>query len=365
VVNQHLRWTDETLLSIGTTVKLSLGYNGQDFEQLFVGEIVSVQATFPADGQPMLSIAAQDGFERLREAKKSRWFVAPIPLIGNVALPDLAVGSIVSLENGFIPVFDPVGAAISILLAGASAAVAVNDADELQKLVRRQEGESDLAFLEMIAAENGWELMVDHTGPTGGHKLRFFSALGELEPTRTYNYGTSLIDWTPRITDVGIIASVSAYVRVSVIKTVFEVTLGYNWDSAALEIDIRPALLGAMPSGSGGRNLVLDENLSPISGPRRLMSTLIPSLNERITGSGSVVGDPALTAGRVVQLEDLGREFGGRYRITNATHRIDTGGYRTTFEGRKEIWFGSIPALDQGAVELEAPFVAVGVGVSA
>ena len=67
-------------------------------------------------------------------------------------------------------------------------------------------------------------------------------------------------------------------------------------------------------------------------------------------------------AGRVVQLEGLGREFGGRYRITSATHTIDSSGYRTSFEGRKEIWFGSIPALDQGAVALEAPFVDVAVG---
>ena len=52
---------------------------------------------------------------------------------------------------------------------------------------------------------------------------------------------------------------------------------------------------------------------------------------------------PAIKAGRVIQLDGLGDQFGGLYRITSATHTIDGGGYRTSFEVRKEVWFGSIP----------------------
>jgi hypothetical protein len=51
-------------------------------------------------------------------------------------------------------------------------------------------------------------------------------------------------------------------------------------------------------------------------------------------------------------LEGLGQQFGGLYRVTSATHNIDGGGYRTSFEVRKEVWFGSIPALEQGAPKL-------------
>jgi hypothetical protein len=161
--------------------------------------------------------------------------------------------------------------------------------------------------------------------------------------------------------------SVTAFVRVSAIKTVFEVTVSYDWDRGSLDISIQPAVLGEMPatpeaSDEDGakpndRSLIIEENLSLVSAPRQILAELIPSLNGRVTGSGSVVGDQALIAGRVVQLEGLGREFGGRYRVTSATHTVDASGYRTSFEGRKEIWFGSIPALDQGAVSLRAPFV--------
>lgn len=365
VVNQYLRWTDDPLLAPGVTLKLSLGYNPDAFEQVFVGQIVSVQASFPADGLPTLTIAAQDRFERLRESVKSRWFAIPFPFFKNGPIPDPIIAAMVSAENGLIPIIDPVGAALSVILYGATVIAAAADGD-VQTLVRHQDQESDLDFLKRVSKENGWEMFIDHSGPLGGRKLRFMSPLDELEPTRTYAYGASLVDWAPRVTTVGVIASVTAFLRVPAIKTVFEVTVGYDWDRASLDVTIRPAMLGELPTppsdeenadGADERTLMIKENLSLVSAPRRILSQLIPSLNGRLTGSGSVVGDPALIAGRVVQLEGLGKEFGGRYRITTATHTIDSGGYRTRFEGRREIWFGSIPALDQGAIALRAPFV--------
>jgi uncharacterized protein len=42
--------------------------------------------------------------------------------------------------------------------------------------------------------------------------------------------------------------------------------------------------------------------------------------------------------------------------VTEATHRIDGGGYHTHFDLRKEIWFGSIPAPAQGAIPVRVSF---------
>lgn len=368
VVNQHLRWTDHPLLGIGTSLTLHLGYQPDELKQVFVGEVVSTQASFPSDGQPTLTVAAHDRMEKLREHVRTTWYAVPVPTVGQFPLPDLAIASLVSAENGFIPVFDPVGAALSVILYGASLAVAMGDTHEMQQLVRKQEGDSDLDFLSMLAAENGWEMLVDHTGATGGHKLRFMSPADELEPVRSYAYGSSLVEWSPRVTSVGVLASVTAYLRVSAIKTVFEVTVGYDWDQNALEISIMPSVFGQLPGttpGEGGGEgfLLLTDNLTVVTAPRKILSELLPSLNSRVTGSGTVVGDPALTAGKVVQLEGLGEEFGGRYRITTATHTIGGSGYTTGIEGRKEIWFGSIPALDQGAIAVEVPFADLRVGV--
>ena len=370
VANQALRWTDHALLRTGTPLTLHLGYQPDGLEQVFVGEVVSTQASFPSGGQPTLTVAAQDRMEHLREHVRTAWYAVPVPLVGQFPLPDLAIAPLVSVENGFLPVVDPVGAALSVILYGATVAVAVGDTHEMQKLIRRQAGESDLEFLTKLSRENGWEMLVDHTGETGGHVLRFMSPMDELEPVRRFHYGSSLVEWSPRITSVGVIASVTAYLRMSALKTVFEVTVGYDWDSAALEVSIMPTAFGRLPrTRSGGRqperSLILGDNLSVLSAPRRILGELLPSLNRRLTGSGTVVGDPALIAGRVVQLEGLGTQFGGRYRITTATHTLGSGGYTTGFEARKEIWFGSIPAMDQGAVELHVPFADLRAGVGA
>ena len=79
-----------------------------------------------------------------------------------------------------LPIFDPVGAALSIILGGVDAVVAVTDPITAQKVIRKQANESDYDFLGRIAAENGWDVLVEHDGPVGGHVLRFTSSLDHL-----------------------------------------------------------------------------------------------------------------------------------------------------------------------------------------
>ena len=179
---------------------------------------------------------------------------------------------------------------------------------------------------------------------------------------RTAQFGTSarivdfekLQDGLLGITAVGEIYSVTGYVWVPAIKTVFNVTLGWAWDRMALTLAIYP---GVLPLGEKPGSHQIKEPFTPVTAPRKLISALIPKLNKRLTGTGSTLGDPRIRAGAVLRCEGLGERFGGLYRVTSATHSLDGGGYHTRFEVRKEIWFGSIPASAQGAVRVRAPFV--------
>lgn len=355
LVNENLRWLDHSLLRLDNDLVLRLGYAPDPLEQVFAGQIVGHDARFPSSGVPTLRVAAQDRLHTLQEGTKARWFAIPIPTVGNFALPDTAVAGIVSLENGLIPIFDPVGAALSVLLGGAGTVVSAGDADTAQKVIRHQAGESDFDFLQRIAKENGWEMIIDPAGPLGGYQLRFMSPLDHLTPDVTLKYGQSLIDFSPRISKVGQLISVTAFVWVAAIKTKFAVTVGWDWDRMSLSIDIRPAFT---PMGKGPSDLLIKKPVTPVSAPREIISELIPRLNQRLTGSGSTIGDPRIRPGSVMKLEGLGQEFGGYYRVTSATHTIDASGYRTSFEVRKEIWFGSIPLPEQGAAPLtiQGPF---------
>jgi phage protein D len=359
LANNNLRWLDHPLLAVDNELAVQLGYAPDPLTQLFSGEIVGHEAMFPQDGLPTMSIVAQDRKRRLQQGTKTRSFAIPIPKVGNMPLPDTAVASAVALENGLLPVLEPVGAAISALL-GAAGLAGANSPAERQALVRRQgasgQGESDFDFVSKIAAENGWELVIDHAGPLGGLQLRYMSPLDHLAPALTLKYGASLLEFRPRISTVGQIVSVTAYVWISEIKTKLAITVGWDWDAMALTIDVKPSFT---PSGKGSSNVVLGEPVTMLTAPRTILSELIPKLNRRLTGTGSCVGDPRIVAGAVIRMEGLGVQFGGLYRVVSATHALDSSGYRTSFEVRKEIWFGSIPLPEQGAspIRLNAPFV--------
>jgi hypothetical protein len=352
LANPGLRWLDSEELKLGTPVRLELGYAPEPLTQVFDGEIVARSAGFPSGGAPTFSITAHDRRHRMREGNKLRWFAIPIPTWGNAPVPDHVTATLVTFENLMVPFFDPVGLALSVLLGGADA-IAIVDPISSQKLVRKQANTSDYDFLQQIAAENGWDMRVDHAGVLGGHVLHFTSSLDHLDADFTLRYGASLIDFSPRISTVGQIASVSGFVWVPPIKTTFIITLGFDWDRLALTLSIYP---GVIPVGVPKSDFLIDEPLTLTAIPRRLVSEVLPKLNSRLTAAGSIVGEPRLKAGDVLRIEGVGEEFGGLYRATSITHSIDSGGYRTRFEARKEIWFGSIPPGDQGAVPVRATF---------
>ena len=389
LVNENLRWLDNPLFALDNALTLALGYAPGPLERVFVGEIVGQNATFPSSGTPTLTVAAQDRRHRLQQGTKARWFAVPTPFSGKLPLPDQTVASIVSLENALIPLFEPIGAVLAVLVGGVEVFLAWGDPDTMQGLIRKQVGENDFTFLTRIAAENGWEMVVDHNSSLGEHTLRFMSPLAHLAPDVTLKYGRSLIDFTPRLSDVGQVVGVTVRLWQPNLKMEFTVTASWDYERNSLDLTISPGFggLGASGQTPQERKQELDEMIDiaqaleqgkkvqelqkmrdkvgkptailtlveePVtlaSAGRVILSKLIPSLNKRLTGSGNTIGDPRIKAGSVLRLEGLGEQFGGLYRVTSAKHTIDSGGYQTNFDVRKEVWFGSIPLVEQGAVQ--------------
>lgn len=362
VANENLRWLDHPLLKLDNKLVLNMGYAPDPLRQQFVGEIVALAPTFPASGSPMITVSAQDLRHRMQRGNKVRWFAIATECLGNFPIPDAGVAAMVSAENLMVPILDPIGAALSVIIGGVEAAAtfASGNPDAKQKLIRRQGGESDYDFLRNLCAENGWEMVVDHQGPLGGRRLHFMSLIdSSLNQPITLRYGQSLIDFTPRISNVGQVAQVAVSFWVSALDMEFTVAAGWDWDRSALSLDIIPGYGAAELSKGKDANknpvMVLNQALDSKTAPRALVSKLLAKLNNRLTGSGRCVGDPRIQAGELMRLEGVGKQFGGLYRVTSATHTIDGGGYQTSFELRKEVWFGSIPLLEQGAVTIQ-PF---------
>ncbi|MEU0938142.1 hypothetical protein [Embleya sp. NPDC005971] len=360
LANEGLRWLDDPLFRLDTEVSIALGYAPDEPSRLFVGEVVGTEASFPSDGMPMLRVVAQDRRTRLAAASPARWFGVPVPKLGVIPLPDLVVAPLLAVEHGMVPLLDPLGAFLSAALGVVDVVATIEDPSMRQRVVRRQHSETTLDFLKKIAVENAWELIVDHDAEPAGFVLRLMSPAGNLSSDVTLRYGRSLMEFTPRISTVGQVARVSVRVWRPEIGLELTVSVGYDWDRQALAIAVTPGFAqppGDAPGAADARParevLLVDEPVTIATAPRLIVSKLLPRLNRRVTASGTCVGDPRITAGRVLRIEGVGETFGGLWRVVSAQHTLDGGGYRTSFDLRKEIWFGGIPPASQGAVRVQ------------
>src|SRR5205085_6608975 len=247
----------------------------------------------------------------------------------------------------------PIGAIISIVLSAVEAAGTLGDPIRLQKQVRKQEGENNYEFLARLARENGWEMFIDHTASADGLLLRFFSSASAQQADVTLTYGRSLIDFNPRISNVGQIASVTAFVWIARIKMRLAITISWQWEPPYLSLNFG---FGAAPGATGPSSVLIEEPIALASVPRKLIKTLIPKLNKYMTGTGSTVGDPRIQAGKVLRLDGLESRFNGLYRVTSATHTIDSSGYRTSFEVHRELLDLPLPAGSSAPVKFQPTF---------
>jgi uncharacterized protein len=355
IFNEHLKWLDDPRFAIETPLRLSIGYQPKSIVLMFVGAIKAVQATFPSSGTPTLEVTAQDLVTDMQDAKNSRWFANEVPTKTNQPVPRDVMANQVASKYGLVAQFDPTGADLAKLVGSVTSvlteALGPGDPGDPQRGVDRQVNSVDYDLLKRVARESGYDLMIDHTSQNAGKVLLFFAPWDHLTPDVALTYGETLMDFTPRLTQIGQIGSVIANVWQPGTKKTVAVTLGWDWKRMGLALSVQQGQAKAAP---GSSDLVIDEPLTVGTAPRRLISELIPKLNNRITGSGSAVGDPALRPGAVVKIDGVGVQFGGYYRITKCTHTIDSGGYRTEFDVRKEIWFTLSPTA-QGAVQVFLP----------
>lgn len=339
IANENLRWLDHPLLQADLGFRLLLGYAPDPLESVFVGEITGVNATFPNGGMPTITVIAHDFLQRLTVGTAQRDFALRIPLTGKFPLPDTVVSSLVAASNLLIPYPDPIGGALEFLILLASYAVTPLEG---QRGVRVQNMESDFDFLARIARENGWEMHIDHTLEPQGYILRFQGFWQDYTPDTTLKWGSSLAEFTPKFSTVGQVVGVQTRVWIPTIKEEFLIVLAWDFDRAAFDLRIIPAF-GGLETFVAPGGLLTIESGGPAVLPKKLLSELLPRLNNRLTGSGSTVGNLDIKAGHVIDLQGLGDQFSGLYRVTSATHTIDGGGFKTSFDARHEIWFGSIP----------------------
>jgi len=291
-------------------VRLAIGYRPRSLVSMFSGQVTGVEPSFPREGMPMLAVSALGHLQRLREGTKQRGF--PYYLLDSV------IATIVAAEHQLISIPD----------AAATVASALNFITQRPRL---QHKTTDEGFLRGIAAEYGFDMWVD------GDMLNFRLPLPGLpSPEVELAYGESLIDFTPRLTSIGQVASITVRVWVEAIK--LQVGVEASWEDDRLAVRVSPALFGTETSGKASLSIPDMPIDSPVDAVKWALGELRRRVNSRITARGAVVGAPGLRVGDVIAITGVGRTFSGStYRLTSVTHSLDGEGYRTTFNARKEL----------------------------
>lgn len=293
--NADLRLTDSALFEVGKNVEIYMGYVG-NLKPVMLGEIVSVQPTFPEGGASTLSITGYDKSHRMRHNLKTRSF--------HFSNPSLIAAQIAA-ENFLIPVVDPSPAFFE---------------NKIQNC-------SDMAFLKGLARRNYFETYV--------HWDKLYFQFPRPQTEAVYlEWGKNLNSFSPRLSTSGQVGllSIQDYDQ-KLAQTIVGLVPVISTDLSLDNIIERLGSAFVNTLADLGTRCLSGEKLSSFPDALSLAKAILEEILEGLfEGSGSCIGIPELRAGDMIDISGVGKKFSGKYRLRKVNHTINGSGYRTTFE---------------------------------
>lgn len=287
------------LLEFGAEVTVSIGYGDRSKTPVAMrGLVTEISTNFPENGSPELIVSGYDHGFLLTMGKNSfPW---------TKSRDSDAAHSIASKNN--------LGAVI--------------ERTEIEHPQIEQNQESDWEFLKKLAERNHFELYVDED-----KRLHFAAPRDDSEPVVHLAYGEGLLSFKPEANLAGQVSRVE--VR--------------GWDTNGKQAFVGVATAGGesgLKGTSAGqllRNFIRDPKRQATLRLRQPVFTQAEAdgrakaaLNERakkfLTGDGESIGLPEIRPDTKIKLSRLGGRFSKVYYIQQATHKIDSSGYRTRFK---------------------------------
>lgn len=290
---------DRQILDFGQPFAVELGAPGNT-SPVFAGRITGIEAHYPAQRAPELTVLAEDRFQDLRMERRTRSFeqISDADLFRRIASDHSLAAEI--------------------------------DVDGPTHRVVAQLNQSDLAFLRERAAAIDAELWVDHRTLYAQQRTR--RSAGSV----TLTYGQNLLECS-------VLADL-AHQRTAVRVCGWDVAAKQAIDEEATDNVISGELAGGR-SGSAVLGQALAERRERIVSAVPLSQNEARSMAEAryrerarrfVRATGTVNGEVRLRVGATVKLQELGPLFEGNYYVTRARHLFDlTYGYRTEFDAER------------------------------
>jgi len=286
---------DRRVLEFGKTFKVIFGS-----DTLFEGRIMALEAQYPQNGPACIVVLAEDRFQDLRMTRRTRTFE-------NVS--DSDVFNRIANDQGLSPQIDVNGPNYKVLA---------------------QVNQSDLAFLRERARIVGAELWLEgstlhaqsRTGRAGqpvqlsfGAGLREFSVLADLAHQRT------------NLTASGWDVSGKAGLKYQATDSAIQSELGNDLSGASV---LRSAL------GERKEAVVHEVPLSTQEAQAIAESYFRTHARRFLVGHGVAETSAKLRVGAMLDLQNLGPLFNGRYYVTEVHHLYDqASGVRTEFTAER------------------------------
>ncbi|HTV73863.1 MAG TPA: contractile injection system protein, VgrG/Pvc8 family [Candidatus Acidoferrales bacterium] len=303
-VDDYAPYADLFTFDQNTFYDVAMGYQNVGLVTMLNGTLKSLEPHYPAGGAPSLSVRLVNRLELLKDQQKTKTWT-------NVSTADIAQ-AIARDHNLQIVV-----------------STHKNDDDQPQPYVLQQ-NQYDFVFLMQRARRIGYQIWLQdpqtlYFGP---------STPGDGGGTITYKLGfhTSMMDFSPQFSMSDQVGTVKVTARDQTSKSTFSgqatrADVGLNPD---LEQFVTATIAQKVKSVS---NQPLHCNGLAQQLAREIMRNLMEKM---LTATVNCPGLPAIRAGTMIEIDNVGSRFSGPYFVTSSTHTIDDGGYRTSFTARRE-----------------------------
>lgn len=301
------------LLAFGAEVEICIGYgDAGTTPTAMLGMVTNLSTNFPETGSPDLIVSGYDhGFPLTLGTNSDSW-------------RDRTDSDVVQL----IAAFHHLDAVVD------------NTAEKHPQIEQNQQ--SDWDFLKKLAERNSddnnlnhFEVYVDPGGIIKKPTLHFGQPRVRSAPVVRLVWGAGLLSFNPEANLAGQVSKVEVY----------------GWDVKRKEpiIGRASASGGAGPQAkSVGQHLNLlvrapgkeptlrlrQPAFTQAEADKRAKAALGEKTKKFLTGDAEAVGLPELRPDCTVFMDNLGEAFSKIYFIEQATHRVDSGGYRTKFKVR-------------------------------
>jgi phage protein D len=302
------------LLALGAEVEVRMGYgDASGTPTAILGIVTEIGTSFPETGSPELTVAGYDHGFPLRQGKRSdSW--------KNRSASEVAQ-LIASFHN-----LDAV----------------IDKTTEKQPQIEQNQM-SDWDFLVKLAGRNSddakslhFEVYVEPDGVRKIPVLHFGKPRVRSDPVISLKWGAGLLSFRPEANLAGQVAKVEVYgwdvkrKEAIIGRASADEVLGPQAQSIAQSVKSVVRAPGKEPT------LRLRQPVFTQSEADDRAKAALGELTKKfLTGDGESVGLPELRPDCTVHLGNLGPAFSKIYYVEQATHRIDSGGYRTKFKVRE------------------------------